>query len=245
MIDNNEERLYSVDIPTIAHRGYAKNEVENTLGAFIEAGKRNFIGIETDIYFTKDGYIICNHNNNVKDMEKNIVDCTYDEIMKVNLSNDPQKEVHVCLFKDYLITCKKYQKTPIIEFKMTPDMKGCEEVLDMIKEYYGNVNQVVFISFGREILQQMKSLREYYGYTYEICRLTQYMDQVEEAVEDGIGIDHQYNLLTEEMIDLVKYRQNKVIVWTVNEVEEVEKMKKMGVDYITTDFIDCDPKYVK
>lgn len=37
MIDHNEERLYSVDIPTIAHRGYAKNEVENTLGAFIEA----------------------------------------------------------------------------------------------------------------------------------------------------------------------------------------------------------------
>lgn len=245
MIDHNEEHLYSVDIPTIAHRGYAKNEVENTLGAFIEAGKRNFIGIETDIYFTKDGYIICNHNTNVKDMEKNIVDCTYDEIMKVNLSNDPQKEVHVCLFKDYLITCKKYQKTPIIEFKMTPDMEGCEEVLDMIKEYYGNVNHVVFISFGREVLQQMKTLKEKYGYTYGICRLTQYVEQVKEALEDEMGIDQQYNLLTLEMVKMMKEHHHPIIVWTVNDIKEVEKMKKMGVDSITTDFIDCDPKYVK
>ena len=91
----------------------------------------------------------------------------------------------------------------------------------------------------------MKTLKEKYGYTYGICRLTQYVEQVKEALEDEMGIDQQYNLLTLEMVKMMKEHHHPVIVWTVNDIKEVEKMKAMGVDSITTDFIDCDPKYVK
>ena len=57
---------YGVNIPMIAHKGYHVKEVENTYDAFVEAGKRSFYGIETDIYMTKDSYWICNHDNNIK-----------------------------------------------------------------------------------------------------------------------------------------------------------------------------------
>lgn len=239
------QHFYSVDIPTIAHRGYAVNEVENTADAFIEAGKRNFIGIETDIYFTKDGWIVCNHNNKVNGMDKNISDCTYEEIMQVNLSTTWDKDVYVCTFNEYLKICKEYKKIPVIEFKTTPSMNNCEIVLEVINKEYGDIDNVIFISFGRKILQQMKTLATANDYHYKIFRLTQSDAQVNEAVEDHMGINHQWDLLTEDIVKKAKDNSLELAVWTLNEETRVQTMIDMGVDYITTDFIECDPKYCK
>ena len=238
------QHLYSVDIPTIAHRGYAINEVENTAGAFIEAGKRNFIGIETDIYFTKDGWIVCNHNNNVKGMTKPISDCTYEEIMQVNLSTSWDKDVYICTFNEYLRICKEYNKIPVIEFKTTPSLFNCEFVLDVIKNEYGDVNKVMFISFGRKILQQMQRLATENSYTYKILRLTQSDSAVDEAVADKMGINHQWDLLNDSIISKAKENKLDLAVWTLNDDKKVQNMIDSGVDYVTTDYIECDPKYV-
>lgn len=239
------QHFYSVDIPTIAHRGYAVNEVENTADAFIEAGKRNFIGIETDIYFTKDGWIVCNHNNKVNGMDKNISECTYEEIMQVNLSTTWDKDVFVCTFNEYLRICKEYKKIPVIEFKTTPSMNNCEIVLEVINKEYGDIDNVIFISFGRKILQQMQTLATANDYHYKIFRLTQSDAQVNEAVEDHMGINHQWDLLTEDIVKKAKDNSLELAVWTLNEETRVQTMIDMGVDYITTDFIECDPKYCK
>ena len=81
---SENKSYFSVDIPTIAHRGYHTTEIENTEGAFLAAAQRNFVGIETDIYWTKDGYIICNHDTSVNYYGKltPIKDLTYQEIIK-------------------------------------------------------------------------------------------------------------------------------------------------------------------
>lgn len=235
---------YAVDIPTIAHRGYAVNEVENTAGAFIEAGKRNFIGIETDIYFTKDGWIVCNHNNKVNGMDKNISECTYEEIMQVNLSPTYDKDVFVCTFNEYLRICAQYNKIPVIEFKTTPSLNNCEVVLDVISKEYGDVNNVIFISFGRKILQQMQKLADMYEYSYQLFRLTQDDNAVAEAIEDKMGVNHQYNILSEENIKKAKDAGLPVAAWTVNDEKWVKQLIQMGVDYVTTDYIECDEKYI-
>ncbi|HBF68354.1 MAG TPA: hypothetical protein DDW20_03430, partial [Firmicutes bacterium] len=85
------------EIKFIAHRGYHEYYIENTYDAFIEAGKRNNYAIETDIYLTKDNVMICNHNNKIDGMDKNIVDCYYQEIEKIELHKNNVTS-KVCLF---------------------------------------------------------------------------------------------------------------------------------------------------
>ena len=237
------EHLYSVDVPTIAHRGYAINEVENTAGAFIEAGKRNFIGIETDIYFTKDNWIVCNHDNKIRGMNKNIDQCTLDEIMEVDLSLKGDKEIHVCTFNEYLQICAEYNKIPVIEFKTTPAENRIEFVIDLIKQEYGNINNVMFISFGRLILQRIQKFAKLNDYKYDIYRLTQSDSAIDEAIEDNMNISHQWDILTDEQIKKVKDANLKVAVWTCNDEKAVPNLIERGIEIITTDYIECDPKY--
>ena len=69
----------------IAHRGLHYNYLENTLGAFKEAIKNNYI-IELDIRLTKDKKIIVFHDNNlfrITGINKNINESTYEELNKI------------------------------------------------------------------------------------------------------------------------------------------------------------------
>jgi glycerophosphoryl diester phosphodiesterase len=78
----------------IAHRGLHNKDIpENSLKAFDLAIKKNYI-IELDIHILKDNTIIVFHDDNIKRMtgiNRNIKDCTYEEIKKYNLLNTKYK----------------------------------------------------------------------------------------------------------------------------------------------------------
>ncbi|MBP3700706.1 MAG: hypothetical protein J6I64_02335 [Lachnospiraceae bacterium] len=48
-----------------AHRGYQPIGSENTLPGFIAAGQLGFTFIETDVWMTKDGHLVCIHENDI------------------------------------------------------------------------------------------------------------------------------------------------------------------------------------
>ena len=69
----------------IAHRGLHYNYLENTLGAFKEAIKNNYI-IELDVRLTKDKKVIVFHDNNlfrITGINKNINESTYEELKEI------------------------------------------------------------------------------------------------------------------------------------------------------------------
>lgn len=68
----------------IAHRGIHHNFLENTLLAFEEAIKQNYI-IELDVRLSKDNFVIVFHDSNLKrifDINRNIHDMTLKELKK-------------------------------------------------------------------------------------------------------------------------------------------------------------------
>lgn len=242
------EVRFSVDAPTIAHRGYHVTAIENTEEAFIEAGKRNFIGIETDIYWTKDGYIICNHNNNIKGMTESIDKYTYEEIMQVNLSDDPDNPVRVTTFQRYLEICKEYNKIPVIEFKTTPSVYNCEFAIRMIQTVYDDElapNNVLFISFGKQLCERMKKIATENNFTYSIYLLGSNERTVDEAIESGINVSLVHDIIDEDIGKKCKDAGIKLAAWTVNEEKYVERLMKCGVVTITSDVLECNPKYLQ
>lgn len=123
----------------IAHRGYFDNKKgipENSILAFERAIKNNFV-IELDVHLLKDNKIVVFHDDNLKRMtglNKEIKDCTYQEIEKLRLLNTNQK---IPLFQDVLSLVSG--KVPIL-IELKYDIKTGlleNELMKLLKNYQG------------------------------------------------------------------------------------------------------------
>ena len=85
---NVEENPFIVEkggLPLIAaHRGGGKNNPENTMLAFREAVKTIGVDIiESDLYLTKDGYLVYNHDSYIDETCNVNGDISLDEVEKL------------------------------------------------------------------------------------------------------------------------------------------------------------------
>ena len=221
----------------IAHRGKHDKCFENTLGAFKEAGKREFFGIETDIHLTKDGYWIVHHDPDFSSNGQKyvIADLTKDEILKLHLDNDQNDQDAYCpLFEDYLAVCKASGKRPIIEIKpKNPKLKYLKRLVKYIDEYMG-IDHVHFIAFypwpliklrlkyGKKVHLQMLLEEGHYKTLYKWAKFFK------------MDIDIEDKLLTQELMDIFHKKKLKVNAWCVDDEETLKRFEEMGIDYITT-----------
>ena len=99
----------------IAHRGYTPAAPENSLASFHEAAKRHYWAIETDVHSTKDGVLVCCHNQSLLHMfgiDVVIENTTYDELKsyRIRKANNIEKLnddlLSIPLFEEYLKICK-------------------------------------------------------------------------------------------------------------------------------------------
>ncbi len=138
----------------IAHRGLWGNVVaENSITAFEMAGEKGF-AIETDLYSTSDGEIVCFHDKNLlrlTGVDKNIFELTLKEIKSLSLNGTDEK---IPTLKQVLSACKG--KTPLLlEFKNQPDNSYVQKAVEILKEYDG---EFAVQSFNPFILRTIKKL---------------------------------------------------------------------------------------
>ena len=81
-VENNPFVVEKGELPMIAaHRGGGKNNPENTMLAFCEAVRAIGVDIiESDLYLTKDGYLVYNHDSYIDETCNINGDLTLDEI---------------------------------------------------------------------------------------------------------------------------------------------------------------------
>ena len=123
----------------IAHRGVHSKEmniVENSIESFQKAIEKNYI-IELDVHCLKDGEVVVFHDDNIERMtgiNKNIKDCTYEEIKNIKLYN---QNTYIPKFFDVLKIVNG--KVPIlIELKYDNKIGLLEEkLMEKLKDYFG------------------------------------------------------------------------------------------------------------
>ena len=123
----------------IAHRGYWNKKEgipENSIPAFEKAIEKKY-PIELDVHLSKDNKLFVFHDDNLKRMtgiDKNIRDCTYDEINGFRLDNTEYK---IPLFSDVLDLING--RVPIlIELKADRKVGETEkELVNLLKKYNG------------------------------------------------------------------------------------------------------------
>lgn len=123
----------------IAHRGLhdIKNGIpENSLISFQKAIEKNYL-IELDLHVLKDNSVVVFHDDNLNRMtgiNKNLKDCTYDEIKNLSLQNTNS---HIPLFSDVL-SLVNGSVPIIIELKYDVRCGILEkEVINILQNYSG------------------------------------------------------------------------------------------------------------
>ena len=146
-----------INLP-IAHRGLHGNGAgENTRTAYARAIEKGY-PIEMDVQLTKDGELVCFHDDNVKrvtGVDKLIWDMTLEEV----------RALKVCGTQDGVMTFKEFLdfvdgRTPLlIEIKQQRDGKksGIEKkVVELLDNYNG---EFAVQSFDPFIMQRVRKLR--------------------------------------------------------------------------------------
>ena len=229
----------------IAHRGFRAVAPENTVPAFEEAGKAGFSAIECDIYRTKDGVWVIQHDRHtyrMMDTNKFVEKATYEELKNADTDNgvniDKYPNLKICTLEEYLQICEKYGMQAVIEFKEENNHEYYGEVIDLCKKYPDV--KVTFISFKFSDLQELRKLCDN-DMMYLVQKIEDEDIELAKSI-DNCGIDFNGNKkenFENDAAQIKKCLDEGMLVgaWTIDDPAVMKKLVDVGVNLITTDCI--------
>ena len=235
----------------VGHRG-SQWGVENTRAAFINGANAGAWGLECDIRVTADGTFVVSHDANYKRLggpETQIADMTTEAVLSTRLTSKRHGITYAgnpCTLGEFLDICKEYDVVPVIEVKVCtsihsntnaenePVFDGIPALINLIDQK-GMTDKAVIISFMPGVVEFIH--RHYPDVTVQVLAGDEdgtIMEWVEWCKQYKMDLDVVHTIVTKEAVDAMHAAGLKVNVWTVDNVEDFERVKAMGVDYITT-----------
>jgi glycerophosphoryl diester phosphodiesterase len=210
----------------IGHRGARAYTPENTLASFKKALEIGVDAVELDVRKTKDNQLVVIHDADVKRTTNGkglVSELTLKEIK--NFSADGEK---IPTLEEALDFLDKKVKV-FIELKEA----GVEEQVLSIVHAKSIEKNVVIVSFLEDVLKKVRELDKDIetGLIY-----AKHKNPIKAALE----LKANYLLALYRFThtaNVAKAHENglKVVVWTINNPEEVEEYAKKGVDGISSD----------
>lgn len=226
----------------VAHRGLSGIEKENTNAAFIAAGNRSYFGIETDVHKTVDGKFVAIHDDytgRVAIDDMCVEKSTFDTLRRLNLCDREgrkgREDLHIPTLTEYIETCKRYEKTAVLELKNSFEKDEIAAICDEIRSC-GYFENVIFISFDFENLVKLCEL--YPGHEVQFLTDSYSDDLPEKLAAHNFGLDILYTELDKERIDALHAAGVKINCWTCDDKECAEKLAQYGIDFITSNILE-------
>ena len=168
-ISQNVNAHNSLSTPLfIAHRGCRAFGPENSIPAFIGAGKMKMWAIETDFRITKDSVVVCMHDatiDNTTNGRGRVSDYTYAELLSYKLKEEEfankyyryedlsQKELQIPTMDEYFDICLKYGCIPFIELKS--DNGIIDKMIESINNH-GLTGKTIVSSSDMSLLRKVR-----------------------------------------------------------------------------------------
>lgn len=230
------------DTKFIAHRGLSGLELENTISAFVAAGNRSYMGIETDVHVTRDGKFVVFHDDTTGrlcDEDLKLGDTDY-SVLK-NLTLKPQKnrtigsDFIIPDLKDYLSICASYDKIAVLELKERMLPEHIAAIYAEVEKYY-DPQKMIFISFSLDNLKDLRAQQPSANIQYLVQAFND--DILNTLKEFKFDLDIGYWICSKEVIDICHQNGIKVNCWTVDNPGDAERLIDYGVDYITSNILE-------
>ncbi|MBR4942172.1 MAG: hypothetical protein IKZ19_09265 [Clostridia bacterium] len=226
----------------VAHRGLSGLEKENTHAAFAAAGNRSYEGMETDIHRTSDGRYVCIHDATTARVgidNINVEECTFDTVRGIKLCgrSGVKDRADICIpsLEEYIGICRRYDKDAVTELKGQFTKEQIIEICEIIATE-GWLHRTIFIAFD---LQNLIYLREYLPKQAAQFLFGGDTEGLPEILNKyDLDLDIYFGSLTPELCERVHADGHLINVWTVDSLEDAQKLAEMGVDYITSNIIE-------
>lgn len=236
----------------IAHRGNNTEYPENSIPAYKNANRH--WGIETDIQVTSDGHWVVMHDDTV-DRTTNgtgtVKSMSLSQFRSLridtgaNIATLSDSEKIPPTFEDFLGICREKCKVPVIEIKTDSYTIANYDLLKEILTKYGyNETNCVIISFDYGVLTNIRQM--YPNMELHMVSSTITQSVIDRAVALGypatLGVNYSNANVTADLVDQLHALGLKINVWTVPE-NKFEDMKKLRVDYISTNSLSGNLRY--
>ncbi len=221
-----------------AHRGSSITAPENTMAAILLAAEEGAEYVEIDVQETSDGTVVLVHDKDllrVFGIRKGIWEVSFDELKDLDSGGwfSPDYSDQRLATLDQVIKAVKGKTKLNIELKFNGHQKQlAKEVVRIVREN-AFTEDCILTSLDYAGLQRARAagpeLRTGIIVTSAIGNVTKL---------GGELISVSAGSVTRDLIDRAKLANLEVHVWTVNNVQQMNKMIGMGVNQIITD----DPK---
>jgi glycerophosphoryl diester phosphodiesterase len=218
----------------IGHRGAMGHQTENTLASVQKALDLGVDMIEIDVFRIRSGEIVVFHDERVERLSNSggrIEDYDVVEVKNLILKGNHR----IPLLQDVLRLVDKKAKLNI-ELKGTNTSDRVNFIIGKYIENQGwTMDQFLISSFNWEELRVLRT----YNDEIAIAVLTEDdpLDAIPVARElNAVAINPDYRTIDQSKVDAIHEAGFKVYTWTVNDPEDIERLKKMGVDGIFSDY---------
>ena len=233
-------RLAEKGMLFIAHRGCQNLAPENTIPSFVCAARLGLQAIETDVRFSKDGVMVCSHDDSLKRMfglKQKLSETTYAELKSLvpvkgnGLTVWPKEMLRIPTFGEYLDVCEKYDAVPFIETK--GDVAVVKPVLDEVRRR-GLTHVAVLSSVQFDHIREARRCDKEI-FIHHIFSKPEQLDEL--AAMGNAGLSYNYKDLStvpDGLVERVHAKGVKMCLRAGDTPEAVAKMTALGLDYIPT-----------
>ena len=218
----------------VGHRGARGHVAENTVASVKKAMELGVDGIEIDVFLCASGELVVFHDktlDKLTDAKGYIESLTLDSIQKITV-----------LGREPIPTLSEVLDVINGAVVLNIELKGtqtAEPTAALLKDYFNQgklAPKDVFISSF-----DWNELKLFYAATREvkIAVLTEDdpLDAIPIAKElDAFAINPDFRSLTEKNVKKIHQEDLAIYPWTVNDAEDIQRMKTLGVDAIITDY---------
>ncbi|MBO1254607.1 glycerophosphodiester phosphodiesterase [Alteromonas sp. 5E99-2] len=217
----------------LGHRGACGDAPENTLQAFQLAIEHGADGIECDlIQHDTQCYIIHDHRlDRTTNATGKLINFSHQELMVLDAGNNESIPT-----MDALLNWLPANTLCNIELKyLTDSVLFCSQLKQIISNHNIDISQLLVSSFHHGWLNQISQQFPTLPLAYLIAHYPQNLDSYIQSIPAST-LNVALDVLDKEMV-LAAHRNNKkVLVYTVNHIDDIAECKKMGVDGIFTNY---------
>ncbi|UFS69228.1 glycerophosphodiester phosphodiesterase [Geomonas sp. RF6] len=229
----------------IGHRGASRDAPENTAAAFRLAFLQGADGIEADFRLTRDGTIVCLHDERTgrtagRDLK--VAETEAEEIRSLDVGRwkgESFRGERIPTLAETLEIVPE-GKSLFLEIKIGPSIIAPLKALLFSSRF--DPDRIRFLSFDSEVIAALKEALP----SYRACWLTDYRFRAgwrptpEEVVEtarrcgaDGIA-SRARPLVDSRFVEMLRKNGLEIHLWTVDNQGEALRLHALGVDSIMT-----------
>ena len=207
---------------------------ENTIPSIKKAIELGVDGIEIDVFRCKSGEIVVFHDKKLDRLTNSsgyIEDLSYDSINKIKVMGKyriPQLiEVIDILPNEIFLN---------IELKGEETAKKVNEIVtEFINRTESKLDRFIISSFNWKELEKFRLFNS--KIPIAVLTDTTPLNAISVAKKlNAVAINPNYKLLNKNTVNEIKKEGLKIFPYTVNSLNDIDKMKTLGVDGIITDY---------